>query len=349
FNAIVLLTNLTLVNGTTLTGSGVCTDYCGGAIYAEQDSQVAIIDSEIRDSFGNSGGGIHNSGEMIISGTEISGNRAAFDGGGIRNSGGLTITYSTVVSNVTDMIVGGAGIYNDPSSELTLDNSTVAYNQAEGVGGAVYGNSMASLIINQSTLAHNSATGSGGGIYLVSNSMFTTTATVVNSTISDNMAGGNGGGIYNSASLTSTIQMTLTQSTLYENTAVSVGGLYQTADGTSTAVSLIQNSIIAGSNGDNCSGVNGDGYSLSDDTTCTGFRQGDPRLAPLANNGGATETHALMVGSTAVTLGNPTICQSSPVNGLDQRGFPRPVTVCDAGAFEADDGYRLYLPFVVRN
>ena len=58
-------------------------------------------------------------------------------------------------------------------------------------------------------------------------------------------------------------------------------------------------------------------------------RPGDPKLAPLADNGGPTDTMALLVGSPAIDAGAD--CPAS-----DQRGLSRVVgATCDAGAFES--------------
>ena len=65
------------------------------------------------------------------------------------------------------------------------------------------------------------------------------------------------------------------------------------------------------------------------DTTCPGTNA-DPHLGSLADNGGATLTMALEAGSAAVNLAAPSACPA-----VDQRGFPRRVGYCDAGAFEA--------------
>jgi hypothetical protein len=65
----------------------------------------------------------------------------------------------------------------------------------------------------------------------------------------------------------------------------------------------------------------------------TGANPIDPKLAPLAINGGATKTHALLQGSPAIDRG-----PSSSVGGLpgfDQRGVLRPQGLAfDVGAFE---------------
>ena len=76
------------------------------------------------------------------------------------------------------------------------------------------------------------------------------------------------------------------------------------------------------------------GNNLSDDATCTMFGATDLASTPagiaesLANNGGPTQTHALLAGSAAINAANPQLC--SPT---DQRGAPR-VGTCDIGAFE---------------
>jgi hypothetical protein len=62
---------------------------------------------------------------------------------------------------------------------------------------------------------------------------------------------------------------------------------------------------------------------------------GDPLLAALADNGGATRTHALQFGSPAIDAGNNTV----PVS-VDQRGsgFRREAGMAaDIGAYEFDD------------
>ena len=73
------------------------------------------------------------------------------------------------------------------------------------------------------------------------------------------------------------------------------------------------------------------GGSLDAGHSCGLDRSGaDPLLAPLASNGGATQTHALGAGSPARDLG------VGPCPATDQRGAPRPQGPgCDAGAFEA--------------
>lgn len=67
----------------------------------------------------------------------------------------------------------------------------------------------------------------------------------------------------------------------------------------------------------------------------------DPLLgrAKLQDNGGPTQTIALLPGSPAINAGDPEVCANPPVNGVDQRGYARPGTghtQCSIGAYEAD-------------
>ena len=66
-------------------------------------------------------------------------------------------------------------------------------------------------------------------------------------------------------------------------------------------------------------------------------------LGPLKNNGGPTQTHALVFGSPAIDAGDPNGCRdnSGALLQTDQRGFPRNVdgnsdgsARCDIGAVE---------------
>jgi len=75
----------------------------------------------------------------------------------------------------------------------------------------------------------------------------------------------------------------------------------------------------------------------------------DPLLGPLANNGGSTQTHALLTGSPAIDAGNAGGCTDNlgVVLKTDQRGFHRPIGLhCDIGAVEV--GPYVYLPLITR-
>ena len=161
------------------------------------------------------------------------------------------------------------------------------------------------------------------------------TLTLINSTVSGNAAGnaaGNGGGgIYNEDGTAE-----LANSTVSSNTTTSNGGGISNAGGTVT----IDNTIVANSlAGDDCAGVitvEGNNFVESpgacvivgSGTANGGF---DPLLGPLANNGGPTQTHALLAGSPAIDAGSA----DCPPPATDQRGVARPQgPACDIGSVE---------------
>ena len=74
----------------------------------------------------------------------------------------------------------------------------------------------------------------------------------------------------------------------------------------------------------------------SDETTAAGgtgvdVTEGQLNLGPRQDNGGGTQTHALLLGGVAIDVIPADMCEGD----TDQRGQPRPGgTMCDVGAFE---------------
>jgi len=355
----------------------------GGAIYSE--GQLILVDSLIQ---GNSsevaGGGVMGIGAAVeIDNTVIRDNRvssgAAGAGGGLALGGGeLTMVASLVEDNSVEGVeVGGGGIaiddlggggtvliersvirHNDADAaveggggiycrcDLYLLDSTVAGNTANrsGVGGGgILGSG--SWAIAGSTLSGNSAQAvSGGGIYQQAGTLIMT-----NSTLSDNLAQIGGAlALYGAASLRlSTIAANAHESPGY------AGAIYVASSGSAT----VGGSIVADNLGPiTClaAGVlNSTGYNLWQDASCavpqlTDLVGADPRLGPLWDYGGYTDTHPLMPGSPAIDAGD---CDMNL--DLDQRGLPRPAgPACDIGAYEyrpGDVGYRVFLPIVLKS
>ena len=115
-----------------------------------------------------SGGGISNTGTMIIIAGTVQSNMGFLSAGGIYNSntGMLTITGSTISDNQTGYPGhyggSGGGIVNDGT--MTIQDSTISGNTAtggdfEGYGGGIYGNNNT---ITNSTITGNSAVRGGG-------------------------------------------------------------------------------------------------------------------------------------------------------------------------------------------
>lgn len=247
--------------------------------------------------FNGGGGAIFNQGVLTLAGVTVSGNTSGLAGGGIANWGTLTVVNSTISGNSTQWSQGG------------------------GIANEVVGST---LFVTNSTITGNSTGGHGGGIYS------STVAVITNSTISGNSAS-EGAGIYSGGALT------LMSSTVSANGGVGiVFGIEAT----------VTNTIVAGNAWDECyvdrnvEIVDG-GYNIDGGTTCgfeaaTSRSSTDPKLGPLAYNGGPTKTHALLAGSPAIDAGTCTDHVGATVN-TDQRGYPRPAsTGCDIGAFEFD-------------
>jgi CSLREA domain-containing protein len=277
------------------------------------------------------GGGVFNDATLAVRTSRITGNSAADTGGGIHNKGILTILQSTIADNTATADRGG-GLCN--FNQATIILSTVSGNRAASAGGGIEnGGGM--------TLTHSTVSGNkgqrGGGIHNVGGLDMT------DSTVSGNSAASAGGGIANERSSdTLKGEAKLNGVTIAGNTG---GGVSSGPP----AKLLIANTIVAGNQGGDCAGtVVSAGYNLLQGTTCTvaGTQTGvidgkDPKLGPLANNGGPTQTMALLAGSPAIDAGNPAApgAGKGACEATDQRGTKRPVdgngqAVCDIGAFE---------------
>lgn len=258
-------------------------------------------------------------------------NGHAHDGGGILNRGVLMLNDSTVSGNTCSGIGYGGGI--DNGGNMTVNNSTISGNRG-GFGGGIGNSGLRTLTVNSSTISRNTASLAGGGIFGSA-----ATLTVNNSTISGNSTNERGGGIVANAFTT-----IISSSTISGNTsAFDGGGGIFVNSGTTT----LQNSIVANNpSGGSCRGaITSNGYNLSSDNSCNFHQTGDlnntnPLLGPLQNNGGPTQTEALLDGSPAIDSGNPSGCTDGQGHLLntDQRGMPRPDREdsggCDRGAYE---------------
>ena len=137
--------------------------------------------------------------------------------------------------------------------------------------------------------------------------------------------------------------VTILNSTIVGNSAPggTAGGLMVATFGAPVDVT-VQNTIIADNGTYNCQ-VQGDlaaavltslGNNVSTDGSCAAIGS-DVIVAPggagvdiLADNGGPTQTHALLAGSVAIDAANVAVCPAA-----DQRGITRDAA-CDVGAYE---------------
>lgn len=232
---------------------------------------------------------------------------------------GLTISNGRVLGTVFPDD-GGAGIFNRGS--LTLAGVAVSGNTAQLYGGGITSaesvlNVSGSAISGNQTLDSNAA---GGGIYI-----FNSTATLTNTTISGNTSAFGGGMIvYNPNPNVGA--STITNCTISNNTATQSGGGIHANSGTTNFGNTIVAHNTAATGSDIYRTVTSQGYNLIDDTsgatitgdTSTNITGRDPRLGPLSNNGGPTQTHFLFANSPAIDNGSSALT-------TDQRGQPRPI------------------------
>jgi len=240
-------------------------------------------------------------------------------GGGIQatgGGGGAQLTLTNVVLQNNSASNFGGGIYND--GVLTLTDVTISGNTSAGGDGGGLNNAQDATLMGV-TISGNSAD-EGGGIW---NDTTSNSLSLTNVTISGNTATSNGGGLYSEKSVD------LTNVTVAANSATVGGGIF-TFGGQGDAV--LKNTILANNTGNNANrtltslGNNID----SDGTAGLGdpLDGVDPMLGALADNGGPTQTHALLLGSPAINAGT-----ASGAPTTDQRGIGRDATP-DIGAFE---------------
>ena len=254
----------------------------GGAIY-NSGGKLTVTNSTFSgdNATYGLGGAIDNSGTLSVAGSTFSGG-AAYQGGAIDNKAGgvLFISYSTFDNNSGTL---GGAIFND--AYASIYGSTIANDVTNFDGGGIANDLAGTMSIVNSTIANNNAAQSGGGINTVG------TLTVINSTIAYNTinSGGAGGGIY-ATSGTATL----------DNTIVA---LNTSGTGTTASANDVSGSVSSAS-AFNLIGIGGSG-SLTTSTT-TGNQVGvtSPGLGLLANNGGPTQTIALLAGSPAIDAGS---------------------------------------------
>lgn len=327
----ITIDNLTIQNGNAGRGNGGGINYIG-------TGTLNVIDSAIYNNTANQGGGISlSSGRLNITNSIISNNISIVNGGGINNNGTATITNSLITANqVSADGLAGGGIFNYGGT-LTLNNTTVNRNNSARHGGGGITSDFGIVTLNNSTVSDNSAantTFGGGGVL----SFRDLNLTVNNSTISGNSINTTGGGIFVEGS-----PVSLNNVTIANNRATVAGGGISQLNGTIN----IRNSIVANNKnsrspdvagrftdlGHNLIGAsNGSvGFNVS---TLVGMIANyiNPRLGTLQNNGGSTQTQALLPNSPAINAGAVTRVIT------DQRGVSRigaRDNVPDIGAYEA--------------
>ena len=347
---ITAITASTILNGFTITGGDSTIGgglYCNGAEVSSGNIDGAVCSPTL--------------------GIDVfSGNRASVAGGGMYdngNNGGNSSPSLTDVVFTGNSAPNGGGMFNTVSighgddlngtSNPRLFNVTFDHNTATNAGGAMYNiaseNGLLAPSLANVTFSFNTVTSGGlnegGGIYNDGESAANVTPSLTNATFFQNSAG-LGGGIYNTSDAHSTTSTTLTNVTFNFNTSLKGGAIYNNSDGGNTTESL-ENVILWADvssvgrdasevvNSTSAKTIISDSVISScplDDggTTCVNIFTGDPKLGPLADNGGFTKTLLLEKGSSAIDTANDVHCPTG-----DQRGIARPQGPhCDIGAVE---------------
>jgi hypothetical protein len=287
----------------------------GGGISNTGDLQLVGTTMSVNQVSGANGlgGGIANTGTLGITGCTIYENSVtAGEGAGIFTNGTATISSSTLESNTDSGAGAGGGVFN--LGQLSVVDCAVT-NNTSGDGGGV--ENAHELMISNTTIAANAASTTGGGVYNIG------TMNAINVTITDNFVDTNngGGGLFAATSTT-----TLVNTIVAENSQnVSLLFLADDIDGTVSA-NCVANLIGIGGSG---------GLTNGSDSNQVGVS--NPGLRSLAQNGGPTESIALMSGSPAVNAGT----YVTGVGTTDQRGpgFVRNFGgAIDIGAYELQPG-----------
>ena len=320
------------------------------SINESNEREIIISDSVAIDGLGQDnltldGGFIFN----VESGVDLAIDGLNLAGGKIDSFGDLTLTNSIISDTVETgainnssiisrgtTFIGDSTIRDNGGGELvgiliesgttTIEGSTVANNQADQANSGVIIRSDATVDIINSTIANNQGR-AGSGV------LTDGTVNITNSTVANNGGGLNSGGVRNFGTVT------VTSSILANNFGTGLSGVVGDISGDGEFISGGNNLI---SNGDDAvgfvDGVNGDivGSNGDDSSNPQTDLLIDARLGELQDNGGPTQTIALLEDSPAIDAGsNPNDLET------DQRGsgFDRTVgNGTDIGAFELQPG-----------
>jgi hypothetical protein len=341
----------TTVSGNSVGGTG--SGKSGGGLRIRAGATLTLAECTVSgNTTGLSGGGLFNQGTATLTNCTVSGNSASSSGGGLVDQGTMTLTGCTVSGNVATNNGGGLNCNIPTSDILTLTDCTVSGNTAGASGGGLH-DVVGTITLTNCTVSANSAA-TGGGLHANGVANLTNTivagntastapdvagGTVTSATILSNgsgytsaptvtISGGGGTGATGHAVLNYDYVLLISIDnggsgyTSPPTITLSGGG------GTGAAATANIGSII--SLGNNLIGKTDGSPAVWGETDLTGTALAplDPKLAPLADNGGPTQTMALSADSPAVNAGTAVGAPST-----DQRGYYRVGNV-DIGAFE---------------
>lgn len=311
----------------------------GGGLYINPGCTVRIQDCVFSNNIceNHRGGAVANEGTLIIERSTFAENES-HHGGAINSRGSLTATEVVVSDNVA--VIGG-GVSG--SGTINLTDVTFSGNEALGDVGSVAGGGLflaetAVAVLERVTFVNNLGL-SGGGIYDMASSL-----TMTNVTFNNNRGRVGGGAL--TVSGYSHSDVTIANVTIAGNIDDGYGGGAILWDQGSATVAIV-NSIFADNGTAQCNlpgVIFSFGHNLETTNSCGFAVVGDQvntpaDLAPLADNGGLTQTMALLPTSAAIDSGD-----DLPAPATDQRGVARPQdgnddgsAVTDIGAYEYAD------------
>ena len=264
--------------------------------------------------------------------------------GGAVYASGTTHLYGYEVTTTGNQADFGGAIFSSSGATVILNSFIARNNQAGGGGGAIEHQGQ-TLAIGESLFTGNSITvhGASGGAIEV-NPVSTSSLNIANSTFYGNTGSGNGSA-GSALFVWGAVPDGLIQNSTFAGNDAARGVITAAWNGASIPKVTLKNTIVSSTVGgsfENCRTSGGgviadDGNNLqwggSAAASCgASITQADPQLAPLADNGGFSQTMALLAGSPAINAGSD--CTSA-----DQRTVSRPIgPACDICAFESPLG-----------
>ncbi len=306
-----------VLDGFTVTAGNALNEEGGGIM--DVASSVTVRNCTFAGNYSSqSGGGLYSrNSASAAENCVFSGNEAQWGGGMYTDNSTSVVDGCTFTEN--DAVYGG-GMAAANSNVPEVKNCTFSKNTASDRGGGMLTSNSAN--VSSSTFTENSAS-DGGGMFCIGFA-----PTVTNCTFSGNTATDKGGGI-NNYWLASTTIMNCT----FSGNGANQGGNMANLDSSPAVTNSIFWSSAAGEEIFNDATSNPvlshcvvqGGYPAG-----TEIITGDPKLGPLADNGGLTRTRALLTGSSAIDAG-----KAAGAPSTDQRGVSRPQgSGYDIGAFE---------------
>jgi CSLREA domain-containing protein len=339
---------LTVTDSVTILGPGARVLVVSAAtqdrVFVFSNGTSTVSGLTIRDGFqvaslgsgdSESGAGIYNQANLTVNGCSFANNEAfgAISstlganggdglGGAIYNKAALTVNDCTFSTN---QVGSGAGANYVTNSNLITHGGT----GGGALGAAIFNDTAGTLTITNSTFSGNIASAGKGGdgsfgghggsanAAVFSQGSMTMIAASVSGNNASAGAGGSGSNKFNSgAAGTATGGLSSAGGTNTVQNTISAGNTGQIGSGTASEHDV--NGAFS-SGGYNFIGVgdNGTGFTAAGDQVGTTGAPIDPKLGPLQDNSGPTDTMALLANSLAIDQGNGFGLST------DQRGFLR--------------------------